>query len=110
MVVFNSFLCSDTSYQEVEILPIDELFVPSAFSPNGDGKNDVLYARGYIDDMLFVVYDRLGRKVFESTDKTIGWDGLIKGKKALEGVYSWYLQAEVNGKSKRLKGDVTLVR
>ena len=110
LVVFNSFLCSDTSYQEVEILPIDELFVPSAFSPNGDGKNDVLYARGYIDDMLFVVYDRLGRKVFESTDKTIGWDGLIKGKKALEGVYSWYLQAEVNGKSKRLKGDVTLVR
>lgn len=110
LIVVNSFSCRDTSYQIVNILPVDELFVPSAFSPNGDGKNDVLYARGYIGVMYFVIFDRLGKKVFESEDKETGWDGLINGKKALEGVYSWYLQAEVNGKANKLKGDVTLVR
>ncbi len=110
LIVINSFLCSDTSYQMVEILPVDDLFVPSAFSPNGDGKNDILYARGYIGALYFAVFDRLGKKVFESEDKETGWDGLINGKKALEGVYSWYLQAEVNGAPYKLKGDVTLVR
>ena len=110
LVVINSYLCSDTSYQYVEILPVDELFVPSAFSPNGDGKNDMLYARGYIGVMYFAVFDRLGKKVFESEDKETGWDGLINGKNALEGVYTWYLQAEVNGSAYKLKGDVTLVR
>lgn len=110
LVVFNSNLCSDTSYQYVEILPVDDIFVPSAFSPNGDGKNDVLYARGYIGVMYFAVFDRLGNKVFESKDKEIGWDGLIKGKKAIAGVYTWYIQAEVNGNAYKLKGDVTLVR
>lgn len=110
LIVINSYLCRDTSYHNVEILPVDDLFVPSAFSPNGDGKNDVLYARGFIGTMYFAVFDRLGNKVFESEDKETGWDGLIKGKNALEGVYTWYLQAEVNGSPYQLKGDVTLVR
>lgn len=110
LVVINSFLCIDTSYQIIEILPVDELFVPSAFSPNSDGKNDVLFARGYIDEMYFAVFDRLGKKVFESEDKETGWDGQINGKNALEGVYTWYIQAEINGKSFKQKGDVTLVR
>ncbi|MCT4580749.1 MAG: PKD domain-containing protein [Flavobacteriales bacterium] len=110
LIVYNSYLCSDTIIQYVEILPVDDLFVPSAFSPNGDGKNDVLYARGYIGAMYFAIFDRLGKKVFESEDKEIGWDGMINGKKALEGVYTWYIQAEVNGNAYKLKGDVTLVR
>jgi gliding motility-associated-like protein len=110
LIVINAFLCTDTSYQTVEILPVDELFVPSGFSPNGDGKNDVLYARGYIGTMYFAVFDRLGKKVFESEDKETGWDGMINGKNALEGVYSWFLQAEVNGTAYKQKGDVTLVR
>ena len=110
VVVVNTYLCSDTTYQLVEILPVDDLFVPSAFSPNGDGKNDVLYARGYIGTLYFAVFDRLGKKVFETTNKETGWDGLINGKNALEGVYTWYLQAEVNGTAYKLKGDVTLIR
>ena len=110
LVAINNFLCTDTSYQIVEILPVDELFVPSAFSPNGDGKNDRLYARGYIGTMYFAVFDRLGNKMFETEDKNYGWDGTINGKPAIEGVYSWYLQAEVNGKPRKMKGDVTLVR
>ncbi len=110
LIVINSFLCSDTSYQSVEIFPVDDLFVPSGFSPNGDGKNDVLFARGFIGVMYFAVFDRLGNKVFESEDESIGWDGQINGKNAIEGVYTWYLQAEVNGKAKKIKGDITLVR
>ncbi|MCT4580750.1 MAG: PKD domain-containing protein [Flavobacteriales bacterium] len=110
LIVYNASLCSDTSYQFVEILPVDDIFVPSAFSPNGDGKNDILYARGFIGVMYFAVFDRLGNKVFESEDKEQGWDGMINGKAALGGVYTWYLQAEVNGNAYQLKGDVTLIR
>mgnify|MGYP003346457632 CR=1 FL=1 len=70
------------------------IFVPNAFSPNGDNENDVLYVRGQlIEGMLFRVFDRWGELVFESTDRTIGWDGTFKGKQLDPDVYDYYLKA-----------------
>ena len=58
-----------------------ELYVPNGFSPNGDGQNDVLYVRGGgVTEMSWVIYDRWGEKVFETTDPKQGWDGTYKGK------------------------------
>src|SRR5581483_11889855 len=52
------------------------LFVPNAFSPNGDGQNDILYVRdNCILTMDFTIYDRWGNKVFESKNQSTGWDG-----------------------------------
>ncbi|MCT4580748.1 MAG: PKD domain-containing protein [Flavobacteriales bacterium] len=110
LIVYNANLCTDTSYQIVEILPVDDIFVPNAFSPNGDGINEVLYVRGFIDAISFTIFDRLGKKVFVSDNIKDGWDGMINGKDALEGVYTWYVKAEINGKTYKLKGDVTLIR
>ncbi len=87
--------------------------VPSGFSPNGDGSNDVLYVRGkiVIESMVFTVYNRYGQKVFETTDKEEGWDGTHNGKELNPGVFTYYVEATfIDGSAGKLKGNVTLVR
>lgn len=110
LTVYNNIGCPNTVYHQVIVLPIENIFVPSAFSPNGDGENDVLYVRGYAQAMYFSIYDRWGKKVFETNNQDIGWDGKIRNKPATEGVYMWYLQTSFNGKNKTYKGDVSLFR
>lgn len=88
------------------------LFVPNAFSPNNDGKNDVLYVRGnYIQQMYFAVYDRWGQKVFETRNQNTGWDGTYNGKKLDPSVFGWYLEGTCDAGEKFFKkGNVTLLR
>jgi len=89
-----------------------EVFVPSAFSPNNDGENDILYVRGKcITTMYFIVFDRWGNKVFESKNMSDGWDGYYKGNPMNTGQYVYYLKANLlDGTTFEKKGDVTLVR
>jgi len=89
-----------------------ELFIPNAFTPNGDQNNDVLYVRGNtIKELLFRVYDRWGEKVFETTDPKKGWDGKYKDKLATPAVYVYYLEITCFGNEKFFKkGNVTLIR
>jgi gliding motility-associated-like protein len=92
--------------------PCGNVFVPNAFSPNGDNVNDILYVYGdciqYLD---FKIFDRWGNKVFETTDQSIGWDGRYKGQPANSDVYDYTLIAtQSNGKTTSQKGNITLVR
>jgi len=89
-----------------------DAFVPQIFSPNGDGINDVLFAFGNrYETMNFIVYNRLGEKVFETSDNSVGWDGKFRGKDAQPGVYVYYLTAKILEEGNiTQKGDVTLVR
>ena len=91
---------------------VPAIFVPNIFSPNGDQNNDVLYVRGQgIRTMRFIVYDRWGEKVFESTDKDDGWDGVFRGKKMNPAVFVYYLEGTyLDDTEFTLKGDVTLIR
>jgi gliding motility-associated-like protein len=88
------------------------IFVPNAFSPNGDGLNDVLYVRGdLLEKVEFAVYNRWGEKLFETKDKNIGWDGTYKGEACSPGVYVYYLDATCLGGIPYLhKGNVSLIR
>jgi gliding motility-associated-like protein len=88
------------------------IFVPSAFTPNNDFSNDVLFVRGeLIETFNFQVFNRWGELVFESNDLSIGWNGNYKGVAAQEGVYVFQLEAKCyNGQEYFLKGDVTLIR
>jgi gliding motility-associated-like protein len=88
------------------------VFVPNAFSPNGDGFNDILYVRGKtLEKIEFAIYDRWGEKIFETKDKNIGWDGTYRGKECDPGVYVYYLDAMCIGGARYLtKGNVTLIR
>jgi gliding motility-associated-like protein len=92
----------------------DRLSVPSAFTPNSDGLNDVfkvLAGEGIIDFRLSV-YDRWGQLIFSTTDKAKGWDGGLKGMSQPVGIYVWTLSYKTLwGSSKKLaKGTVTLIR
>jgi len=88
------------------------IFVPSAFTPNGDGENDVLFVRGNpIDEVYFAVFNRWGQQVFESTSKDIGWDGTFQDKELPPDVFAYYLEVRcVDGERFFKKGNVTLLR
>jgi gliding motility-associated-like protein len=96
-----TFLC-DKSY----------VYVPNAFSPNGDGENDVLFVRSaLLKELEFRVFNRWGEMVFESNSTQIGWDGTFRNKPLTPDVYDYYLKAVcVEGEEKILKGNVTLLR
>jgi gliding motility-associated-like protein len=87
-------------------------YVPNIFSPNGDGENDQLCVRGYgITSLEFVVYNRWGNKVFETTTLDTCWDGKYQGTFAEAGVYAYVIKIVYKDKSRIEKhGTVTLVR
>ncbi len=88
------------------------IFVPTGFTPNKDGVNDVLYVRGRgIDRMTFIIYNRWGQKMFETSDPKVGWDGTFRGKQLPPDVYGFYLLANcIDGSIYRKQGNVTLIR
>jgi gliding motility-associated-like protein len=88
------------------------IFIPTAFSPNKDGQNDMLYVRGNcIKTMDFVIYDRWGNRVFESNNLSYGWDGTYKGMAENTAVFAYYLHATLqDGTSVDKKGNISLIR
>jgi len=88
------------------------IFVPKAFSPNGDGVNDILYVRGEsIDVVEFIIYDRWGEKMFETNNLSQGWDGTFRGKALPPDVYGYYLYVEcIGGDTYTERGNVTIIR
>ena len=105
----NGCINTDWMYVEVEYLP---LFIPTAFSPNGDDINEILYVRGAgITSLNLIVYDRWGTLIFQSQSRDKGWDGTFNGKPAEAGVYTYQLSAtRGNGDLVEMKGNVTLFR
>lgn len=97
----------------IEVLDDMTIAVPDAFTPNGDGLDDVIYVRGRgIEELLiWQVYDRWGELVFESTDLAVGWDGTYRGRPQNMETYSWYARGlGFNGQVKEAKGSFHLLR
>ena len=90
----------------------DLIYVPNAFTPNGDGKNDIAHVHSEsIQSMSFNIYDQWGELIFTSTNIQNGWDGTYKGKKEPVGVYVYYVQATmIDGQNVIKKGTITLIR
>ncbi len=89
-----------------------EIFVPTAFSPNNNGRNDMACTYGFcIRELLFRIYDRWGELVFETNDKAKCWDGTYKGKELNSAVFAWTLTAKMHsGRQVVKKGNITLVK
>jgi gliding motility-associated-like protein len=106
--------CYDTAYKQLKVLYNCYIAVASAFTPNGDGRNDYLYPiNAYkAKNLIFKVYNRLGQLVFSTTDFTKKWDGTFKGIKQQTGTYVWTLQYTNmdSGKKFSLKGTAVLIR
>lgn len=105
-------VCADTTCKNIYISFKGLIGVPNAFSPNGDGINDVVKVEGRgIVELVFRIYNRWGEKVFETTDKNIGWDGIYKGTLQEMEVYTYAVEATlINGQHVPLKGNITLLR
>ncbi len=88
------------------------IFVPNAFTPNGDGENDVLFVRGGgITDLTFSIFNRWGEEVFKTEDQSLGWDGTYKGNPAEPAVFVYQLEAICDdGETYFEKGNITLIR
>lgn len=104
--------CSTSGSASIQRGEYDCFFIPTVFSPNGDGNNDVLYVRGHgIQEMIFRIYDRWGNMIFESTNPQLGWDGNYKGKPMNAGAYAYYAKIVfVNGTEKEIRDNITLIR
>lgn len=96
----------------VEVKPNYEVFIPSAFSPNNDGRNEVLYVRGiFIEEVHLKIYDRFGHMVFESRQQVYGWDGKQNYRELNAGVYLYVVDIVYKDRTtKTISGNVTLLR
>jgi gliding motility-associated-like protein len=94
------------------IPPAGVFFIPSAFSPNGDGSNDYFQVfGGDVREFHLVIYNRWGEKIFETKDQSKGWDGNFKGQPMNTGVYAYQIQVTFGNGEKLVKsGNLALVR
>ena len=113
--VLNEASCVDSAFVTVKVFETaPTIFVPTAFTPNGDGRNDVLrpIAAGMQRIDYFTIYNRWGQQVYSSSlEEGFGWNGLIGGKPQSTGTYVWVVKAvDFRGKTYFQKGMVTLIR
>lgn len=112
LVATNMEGCTDTVCKTIsaDVKPLAD--IPNAFSPNGDGNNDLLFVRGYgVETMNLKIYNRWGEKVFENNDIEKGWDGTVNGKPQEMEAYGFVLNVTfVDGTTFYKKGNVTLLR
>lgn len=107
--------CTASDTMLIHVLPCDpeEIFVANTFTPNGDGVHDkvLLHSRTLTQLDYFRVYDRWGAIVFESHEVAEGWDGLISGTPAPQGVYLYTIRGKCDsGYTLEKNGTITLVR
>jgi gliding motility-associated-like protein len=105
--------CIDTSSVRVKIFKGSAIYVPTGFTPNSDGRNDILKPMyiGIKTVSYFTIYNRWGQKVFSTNDLNTGWDGTFDGQKSDTESFGWILKAtDLIGKIYFLKGAVTLIR
>ncbi len=110
----SAYGCIDSAEVTVDVNPI--VYIPSSFSPNGDGRNDFFRIVNWGDPITitqFRIYDRWGREVWAATGASAftGWDGTYNGTLADMGVYYYVFEGQLpSGVTTAQRGDVTLLR
>ncbi len=112
---FVSGVCSSDAVP-VKVMVVDKtvVYIPTAFTPNQDGRNDVLrlIPHGAVKLQYFTIYNRWGKVVFNTTSFNNAWDGTINGQILDAGVFVWIMRAtdDLSGQIIEHKGTVTLIR
>jgi|GEM_PF-3441332 len=106
--------CVDSMvYGPIQYLPANVLYIPNAFTPNGDGHNDRFEIKGEsVSNYHLQIFDRQGGLIFESKNINTAWDGKhLRGKAVMEGVYVYRVSALVRDEVEYTQfGSVTLIR
>jgi gliding motility-associated-like protein len=112
--VTDSIGCTQSITKQTTIYTSCLIAVPTAFTPNQDGKNDYFYPLNAVkaENLKFSVFNRYGQLIFHTTDWLRGWDGTLKGVMQQQGVYVWFLSYvdRDTRESKQQKGTVVLIR
>ena len=116
LVVWHESGCTDTAFALIDVIPEVKYFLPNAFTPNGDGKNDLYYGNGVMEGATafnFTIWNRYGEKIFETGDPFEGWNGRKNntGKMSPNGVYIAIATFKSpRGELIQLKSFATLIR
>jgi gliding motility-associated-like protein len=111
-VQVSDFICWNTDTIVIKACTPCDVFLPNAFSPNGDGINDRLRILGNdYSSLELIIYDYRGQEVFRTTDNQKYWDGTLKGNKLDMGVYVYTLKVKcIDGSLIQNTGNITLLR
>ena len=115
LTVTNEHGCTDTLLAMVNIDGVHSIYVPNAFTPDGDGLNAVflpIIRDDVPSDHDMRIFDRLGREVFRTNDPGKGWDGSVNGVAPKTDVYVWKLRSRnrIDGIMREYTGHVTVLR
>lgn len=104
--------CSDTTYRAIEVMEEFYIYVPNAFTPNGDSHNHTFKVSTVnIVDFDIKIFNRWGERIFDSTDQRFEWDGTYKGLMVPNDVYVWVIDyVSTTGYQNKLTGHVTVIR
>lgn len=109
----NAFGCTATDNIKIKVYQGPDIYVPNAFTPNGDGLNDVLrpVVIGMKEFHYFTVFNNYGQLVYTTAVLAQGWDGNFKGKQQPIGTYVWMAEAvDYKGNKVQRKGSAVLIR
>jgi gliding motility-associated-like protein len=113
VIATNTDGCAGEGYVKIKIHKGPAIYVPTAFSPNGDGRNEKFtpHPVGIKSYNYFRVYNRWGQVIFSTTKLHHGWDGKINGVDQAGGTYVWMVEGiSTDNKLITKKGTVTLIR
>jgi gliding motility-associated-like protein len=114
LTISNAIGCLDTASANITVVGNCNIVVPTAFTPNNDGKNDYLFPTNAFgaENLIFRVYNRFGQVIFESKDSQKKWDGNVYGQPQSNGTYVWTLSytLRANGRHYFFKGTTVLIR
>ena len=114
LIVTDIHSCEDVITKMVIITAEYGIFIPNAFSPDFDFRNDVFGPNGFgisAENYRFMIFDRWGEKMFDTEVLFKPWDGFYKGTRVQEGVYVWNLFfKDYNKKKHELIGHVTIIQ
>lgn len=111
LIVMNSHGCRDTILHPLEVRVPEEIYIPNAFTPNGDDVNDFFTMTFLnIKEASVIIYNRWGEKIFVTNDLHFKWDGTVKGRMVQGEVYVYLVEAEgIYGRRFQRTGKVTVV-
>ncbi|MEZ4738659.1 MAG: PKD domain-containing protein [Flavobacteriales bacterium] len=113
LVAVNDFGCPDTICKFINVPGDPNIFVPNAFTPNGDGRNDEFrpVLNGFVGwNYRLMIFDRWGQPAYDTRDRNEAWDGQKNGTDAPVDVYVWKVIVERDGDARDFIGHVSLVR
>jgi gliding motility-associated-like protein len=110
--VTDEYGCVNTDSIRVRTKPCCEMALPTGFTPNGDGRNDIfrILTSGNHGMKTFRIMNRWGQTVFETVDEKRGWDGTFNGTPLDAGTYYYYIAYKCDGQPAEQKGEITLIR